>query len=173
MNLFLWSQRCDEHIGLSQGCDNKVRFFGPGGVTHEFLLLSQGCETHTGLPQRCDNKVFLSIMMMMMIMMIVMMSDGDYDHTRPLSCRMSESTEPLTNIAADMKTPRCGMPESNELHAQIGQGSKNRKCPMPESMKPLTQIDAGGGQSPLEDACLERPRMQEFNYFLPNRIWRP
>ena len=40
----------------------------------------------------------------MMIMM--MMNDGDDDDARPLSCRMSESIEPLTHIAAEMKTPR-------------------------------------------------------------------
>ena len=48
-------------------------------------------------------------------MMIMMMNDGDDDDdddTRPLSCRMSESTPLLTHIAAEMKTPRCGMPES-------------------------------------------------------------
>ena len=66
-----------------------------------------------------------------------------------------------------MKTPRCGMPESIELYAQIGPASKTGKCTMPESTKLLTQIDAGRGQDPLEDACLERQRMQEFNKLLP------
>ena len=83
--------------------------------------------------------------------------------TRPLSCRMSESRELLTHIAAEMKTPRCGMPESIELYAQIGQASKTRKCTMSESTKLLTHIDAGRGQDPLEDACLERQRMRELN----------
>ena len=97
----------------------------------------------------------------MMIMM--MMNDGDDDDARPLSCRMSESIELLTHIAAEMKTPRCGMPESIELYAQIGPASKTRKCTMSESTELLTQIDAGRGQDPLEDACLERQRMREFN----------
>ena len=97
----------------------------------------------------------------MMIMM--MMNDGDDDDARPLSCRMSESKELLTHIAAEMKTPRCGMPESIELYAQIGPASKTRKCTMSESTELLTQIDAGRGQDPLEDACLERQRMREFN----------
>ena len=48
-------------------------------------------------------------------MMIMMMNDGDDDDTRPLSCRMSESIKLLTQIAAEMKTPRCGMPEPIEL----------------------------------------------------------
>ena len=98
-------------------------------------------------------------------MMIMMMNDGDDDDddTRPLSCRMSESIELWTHIAAEMKTPRCGMPESIELYAQIGPASKTRKCIMPESAELLTQIDAGRGQDPLEDACLERQRMQDFN----------
>ena len=98
------------------------------------------------------------------VMIMMMMNDGDDDDdARPLSCRMSESIELLTHIAAEMKTPRCGMPESIELFAQIGQGSKTRKCPMSASTKLLTQIDAGRGQSPLEDACLEKPKMREFN----------
>ena len=97
----------------------------------------------------------------MMIMM--MMNDGDDDDARPLSCRMSESIELLTHIAAEMKTPRCGMPESIQLYAQIGPASKTRKCTMSESTELLTHIDAGRGQDPLEDACLERQRMQEFN----------
>ena len=96
-------------------------------------------------------------------MMIMMMNDGDDDDdTRPLSCRMSESIELLTHIAAEMKTPRCGMPESIELYAQIGPASKTRKCTMPESTELLTHIDAGRGHDPLEDACLERPKMREF-----------
>ena len=100
----------------------------------------------------------------MMIMMMMNDGDGDDDDdTRPLSCRMSESIELLTHIAAEMKTPRCGMPESIELFAQIGQGSKTQTCPMPESTELLTHIDAGRGQDPLEDACLERPKMREFN----------
>ena len=95
--------------------------------------------------------------------MIMIMHDGDDDDTRPLSCRMSETIELLTHIAAEMKTPRCGMPESVEQYAQIDQGSKTRICPMPESTELLTHIDAGRGQDPLEDACLERQRMREFN----------
>ena len=99
---------------------------------------------------------------------MMMMNDGDDDDdddddARPLSCRMSESIELLTHIAAEMKTPRCGMPESTELYAQIGPASKTRKCTMSESTKLLTQIDVGRGQDPLEDACLERPRIQELN----------
>ena len=62
-------------------------------------------------------------------MLIMMMNDGDDDDARPLSCRMSESIELLTHIAAEMKTPRCGMPESIELYAQIGPASKTRKMP--------------------------------------------
>ena len=96
----------------------------------------------------------------MMIMM--MMNDGEID-ARPLSCRMSESMERLTHIAAEMKTPRCGMPESIELYAQIGPASKTRKCTMSGSAELLTHIDAGRGQDPLEDACLERQRMRAFN----------
>ena len=96
-------------------------------------------------------------------MMIMMTNDGDDDDARPLSCRMSESIELLTHIAAEMKTQRCGMPESVELYAQIGPASKTRKCTMSESTELLTQIDAGRGQDPLEDACLERQRMREFN----------
>ena len=62
----------------------------------------------------------------MMIMM--MMNDGDDDDdARPLSCRMSESIQLLTQNAAAMKTPRCGMPDSIELYAQIGPASKTRK----------------------------------------------
>ena len=48
------------------------------------------------------------------IMIMMMMNAGDDDDARPLSCRMSESIELLTHIAAEMKTPRCGMPESIE-----------------------------------------------------------
>ena len=94
----------------------------------------------------------------MMIMM--MMNDTNDEDARPLSCRMSESIELLTHVAAEMKTPRCGMPESKELYAQIGPASKTRKCTMPESRQLLTHIDAGRGQEPLEDACLERQRMR-------------
>ena len=36
-------------------------------------------------------------------------------------------------------------------------------CKMSESIELLTHIDAGRGQDPLEDACLERQRMREFN----------
>ena len=61
------------------------------------------------------------------MMSMMMMNDGDADDARPLSCRMSESIELLTHIAAEMKTPRCGMPESIELYAQIGPASKTRK----------------------------------------------
>ena len=98
----------------------------------------------------------------MMIMMMMNDRDDD-DDARPLSCRMSESTELLTHIAAEMKTPRCGMPESIELYAQIGPASKTRTCTMSESTELLTHTDAGRGQDPLEDACLERQRMREFN----------
>ena len=94
------------------------------------------------------------------MMTMMMMNDGDDDDARPLSCRMSESIELLTHIAAEMKTPRCGMPESIEPYAQIGQGSQTRACPMPEFSELLTQTDAGRGQDPLEDACLERQRMR-------------
>ena len=66
----------------------------------------------------------------MMIMMMMNNGDDDDDDARPLSCRMSESIELLTHIAAEMKTPRCGMPESIELYAQIGPASKTRKCTM-------------------------------------------
>ena len=108
----------------------------------------------------------------MMIMM--MMNDGDDDDdARPLSCRMSEAIEPLTHIAAEMKTPRCGMPESMELYAQIGPASKTRKCPMSESTKLLTQIDAGRGQDPLEDACLERQKARIQWTVLPHSTWIP
>ena len=56
------------------------------------------------------------------MMIMLMMNDGDDDDdARPLSRKMSESTELLT------------------------------------------QTDAGRGQDPLEDACLERQRMREFN----------
>ena len=97
-------------------------------------------------------------------MMIMMMNDGDDDDdTRPLSCRMSESIELLTHIAAEMTTPRCGMPESMKQCAQIGPASKTRTCTMTESTELLTHIDAGRGQDPLEDACLERQRMREFS----------
>ena len=89
--------------------------------------------------------------------------DDDDDDARPLSCRMSESIELLTHIAAEMKTPRCGIPESIKLYAQIGPASKTRTCTMSESTELLTHIDAGRGQDPLEDACLERQRMREFN----------
>ena len=34
---------------------------------------------------------------------------------------------------------------------------------MSESAELLTQIDADRGHDPLEDACLERPKMREFN----------
>ena len=34
---------------------------------------------------------------------------------------------------------------------------------MAESMKLLTQIDATRGRDPLEDACIERPKMREIN----------
>ena len=98
-------------------------------------------------------------------MMVMMTNDGDDDDdddTRPLSCSMSESIERLTHIAAEMKTPRCGMPESIELYAQIGPASKTRKCTMSESTELLTHIDAGRGQDPLEDACLEKPKIREF-----------
>ena len=91
----------------------------------------------------------------------MMMNDGDDDDARPLSCRMSESIELLTPIAAEMRTPR--MPESIELYAQIGPASKTRKCTMSESAELLTHIDAGRGRDPLEDACLERQRMREIN----------
>ena len=93
----------------------------------------------------------------------MMMNDGDDDDARPLSCRMSESIELLTHVAAEMKTPRCGVPESIELYAQIGPASKTRKSTMSESAELLTNIDAGRGQDPLEDACLERPKLREFN----------
>ena len=96
----------------------------------------------------------------MMILMMMNDGDDDDDDARPLSCRMSESIELLTHIAAEMKTPRCGMPESIELYAQIGPASKTRKCTMSESTELLTHIDAGRGQDPLEDACLERQRMR-------------
>ena len=96
----------------------------------------------------------------MMIMMMMMMNDCDDDDTRPLGCRMSGSIELLTHMAAEMKTPRCGIPECIALYALVGQASKTQTCPMSESTKPLTQIDAGKGQDPLEDACLERPRMR-------------
>ena len=76
----------------------------------------------------------------MMIMM--MMNDGDDDDARPLSCKMSESIELLTHVAAAMKTPRCGMPESKEVYAQIGPASKTRKCAMSESIELLTHIAA-------------------------------
>ena len=95
----------------------------------------------------------------MMIMM--MMNDGDDDDdARPLSCRMSESIELLTHIAAEMKTPRCGMPESIKPYAQIGPASKTRKCTMSESAELLTQIDAGRRQDALEDACFGTQEMQ-------------
>ena len=97
----------------------------------------------------------------MMIMM--MMNHGNDDDARPLSCRMSESIELLTHIAAEMKTPRCGMPESIELYAQIGKRSTTRKCKLPESAKQLTQVDADRSQDPLEDALLERQIMQSLN----------
>ena len=64
----------------------------------------------------------------MMIMM--MMNDGDDDDdARPLSCRMSESTELLTHTAAEMKT-RCGRPESIELYAHTAQHQRpeNEQC---------------------------------------------
>ena len=69
----------------------------------------------------------------------MMMNDGDDDDARPLSCKMSESIERLTHIAADMKTPRCGMPESIVLYAQIGPVSKTRTCAMSESTELLTK----------------------------------
>ena len=55
------------------------------------------------------------------------------------------------------------MSGSIELYAQINQGSKTQACQMSESIELLAQIDAARGQDPLEDASLERPRMQEFN----------
>ena len=96
-------------------------------------------------------------------MKIMMMNDGDHDDTRPLSCRMSESKELLSQIAAEMKTRRCGIPETRKLYAQMSHATNTRKCPMSESMKLLTHIDAPRGHDPLEDACLERPNMQELN----------
>jgi len=84
--------------------------------------------------------------------------------SRPRGCRMSASIKLLTHIAAEMKTPRCGMPESIQLYAQIGRGSKTRECPMSEYVKLLTQIDAARGHGPLEDSCLERPKMREFKH---------
>ena len=69
-----------------------------------------------------SNKVVKSSELVKSSMMIMMMMiDGDDDDARPLSCRMSESIEPLTHTAAEMKTPRCGMPESIKLYAQITQ----------------------------------------------------
>ena len=72
---------------------------------------------------------------------------NDDNDTKPLSGRMSESIE---------------------LYAQIGPAAKTRKCTMPESTELLTQIDADRGQGPLEDACLERQRMREFNRLFAN-----
>ena len=56
-----------------------------------------------------------------------------------------------------------GKPEPVELYAQISQDSKARTCPTSEFMKLLTHNDASRGHGPLEDACLERQRMREFN----------
>ena len=36
------------------------------------------------------------------------------------------------------------------------------KCRMSESVELLTQIDAGRGQQPQEDATIETPNMHEF-----------
>ena len=83
----------------------------------------------------------------------MMMNDGDDDDARPLSCRMSESIELLTQIAAEMKTPRCGMPESIELYAQIGPASKTRKCTMSESTELLTQIDGADDEDARPLSC--------------------
>ena len=100
----------------------------------------------------------------MMIMM--MMNDGDDDDARPLSCRMSESIELLTHIAAEMKTPRCGMPESMKLFAQIGQGSKTRKCQMSESTELLTHIDAARGwKMPVLRDVIKDPKMHNVRIY--------
>ena len=47
--------------------------------------------------------------------------------------------------------------------AQLGQAPKSGKCHLSESVEQLTQIDAGRGQQPQEDAFNETPTMQQFN----------
>ena len=64
------------------------------------------------------------------------------------------------------KTSRCRMSESNELCAQMSHAPNTRRCQLSESITLLTHTDAARGQSPLEDASLERPRMQSFNRLL-------
>ena len=68
-----------------------------------------------------------------------------------------------SRVEDETRTPRCGMAESKKRYAQMSHASKTRKCQISDSMQLLAQIDAARGQDPLEDASLERPRMQSFN----------
>ena len=67
-----------------------------------------------------------------------------------------------SRVEDETRTPRCRMSESRELYAQINHASKTRKWQMSESINLLAQIDATRGQDPLEDASLEKPRLQDF-----------
>ena len=58
------------------------------------------------------------------------------------------------------KTPRCRMSESIQLYAQMSHASSTRRCQLSEYTQLLTHFDAARDQSPLDDASLERPRMQ-------------
>ena len=53
--------------------------------------------------------------------------------------------------------------KSITLYAQTSHASNTRRRQMSECIELWTQIDATRGQDPLEDATLERPRMQLFN----------
>ena len=82
-----------------------------------------------------------------------------------------------SRVEDETTPPRCIMPESIELYAQMSHASKTRTCQMPEPIELLAQIDATRGQDPLEDASLEKPKMQELktlfcqNKLGKHRVW--
>ena len=68
------------------------------------------------------------------MMIIMMMNDGDDDDdARRLSCRMSESIELLTHVAAEMKTPICQNPYNCMHRSAQHQRPDNAPCQHPQN----------------------------------------
>ena len=114
-------------------------------------VVSQRCDKQVYVSQRCDKQAYVS--------------QRRDKWTR--TCHMSESSELLTQIAAELKM-RQGLQDADcqnpqQLYAQMSHASNTRKCQVSESVELWAQIDAARDQSPLENASLETPRMQEFN----------
>ena len=68
-----------------------------------------------------------------------------------------------SRVEDDTRAPRCRRSEYIKLYARMSHAPKTPQCRRSESKGLLTQIDATRGQGPLDDASLERPRMQGFN----------